>query len=81
MFTTNIDEYNPGKKHKILMVFDDTIADMVNNKKLNAIVIELFIRCGKLNILLVFITKLYFRVPKDARLNSTHFFIIKIRNK
>ena len=52
----NIDEYNPGKKRKILIVFDDIIADMINNKKLNSTVTELFIRSRKLNISLVFIT-------------------------
>ena len=57
------------------------IADMINNKKLNSIVMEMFIRSRKLNISLVFITQSYFRVPKDARLNSTHFFIMKIPNK
>ena len=76
----NIDEYNPGKKHKILIVFD-MIADMINNKKLNSIVTELFIRGRKLNVSLVFITQSYFKVPKDVRLNSTHFFIMKIPNK
>ena len=77
----NIEEYNLGKKHKILIVFDDMIADMINNKKLNSIVTELFIRGRKLNISLVFITQSYFKVPKDVRLNSTHFFIMKIPNK
>ena len=57
------------------------IADMINNKKLNSIVTELFIRGRKLNISLVFITQSYFNVPKDVRLNSTHFFILKIPNK
>ena len=57
------------------------IADMINNKKLNSIVTELFIRGRKLNISLVFITQSYFKVPKDVRLNSTHFFIMKIPNK
>ena len=52
----NIEEYNPNKKRKILIVFDDTIADMLSNKKLNPIVTELFIRGRKLNISLVFIT-------------------------
>ena len=52
----NIEEYNPNKKHKILIVFDDIIADMLSNKKLNPIVTELFIRDRKLNISLVFIT-------------------------
>ena len=57
------------------------IADMINNKKLNYIITELFIRGRKLNISLVFITQSYFKVPKDVRLNTTHFFITKIPNK
>ena len=77
----NIENYNPGKKRKILIVFDDMIADMINNKKLNPVVTELFIRSKKLNISIVFITQSYFKVPKDVRLNSTHFFITKIPNK
>ena len=77
----NIDEYNLGKKRKILIVFHDMIADMINNKKLNSVVSELFIRGRKLNIPLLFITQSYFKVPKDVRLNSTHFFIMKIPNK
>ena len=77
----NINYYNPNKENKILIVFDDMIADMINNKKLNSIVTELFIRGRKLNISLVFITQSYFKVPKDVRLNTTHFFIMKIPNK
>ena len=77
----NIDNYNLNKENKILIVFDDMIADMINNKKLNSIVTELFIRCRKLNIFLVFISQSYFKVPKDVRNNSTHFFIMKIPNK
>ena len=77
----NIEDYNPGKKRKILIVFDEVIADMINNKKLNPVVTELFIRSRKLNISIVFITQSYFKVPKDDRLNSTHFFIMRIRNK
>ena len=57
------------------------IADMINNKRLNPVVAELFIRGTKLNISIVFITQSYFKVPKDVRLNSTHFFIIKITGK
>ena len=57
------------------------IADMINDKKLNSIVIELFIRGRKFNISLVFITQSYFKLPKDVRLNSAHFFIMKIPNK
>ena len=77
----NIDEYNVDKERKILIVFDDVIADMINNKKLNSIVTDLFIRGRKLNISLVFITQSYFKVSKDVRLNSTHFFVMKILNK
>ena len=77
----NIDEYNIDKEHKILIVFDDMIADMINNKKLNSIVTELFIRGRKLNISIVFITQSYFKVSKDVTLNFTHFFIMKIPNK
>ena len=77
----NIDEYNADKERKILLVFDDIITDMINNKKLNSVVTDLFIRGRKLNISLVFITQSYFKVPKDVRLNSTHFFIMKIPNK
>ena len=77
----NIDDYNPDKENKILIVFDDMIADMIQNKKLNSIVTELFIRGRKLNISLVFITKSYFEVPKHVRLNATHFFITKILSK
>ena len=77
----NIEKYNPGKNRKVLMVFDDMIADMINNKKLNSVVTELFIRGRKLNISIVFIMQSYFKVPKDVRLNSTHFFIKKIPNK
>ena len=72
----NIGEYNVDKDRKILIVFDDMIAD-IKNKKLNLVVTELFIRGRKLNISLVFITQSYFKVPKDVRLNTTHFFIAK----
>ena len=77
----NIEEYNIGKKRKILIVFDYMIADMISIKKLNPIVTELFIRGTNFNISVVFITQLYFKVPKDVRLNSTHIFNMKIRNK
>ena len=69
------------KNREILIIFDDMIADMLSNKKRNAIVTELFIRGRKLNISLVFITQSYLTVPKKFRLNSTHYFIIKIPNK
>ena len=69
------------KDRKILTVFDDMIADIMTNKKFQAIIKELFIRCRKLNISLVFTTQSYFRVPKDVRLNSTHYLLMKIHNK
>ena len=69
------------KNEKILIAFDDMIVDMFSNKKLNPMVTELFIRGKKLNISLVFITQFYFAVPKNIKLNSTHFFIMKIPNK
>ena len=77
----NIEDYNPIKKRKVLIIFDDMIADMINNNKLNPIVTELFIRGRKLNISIVFIRQSYFTVPKDVQLNPTHFFIMKIPNK
>ena len=77
----NIEEYNIVKKLKMLIVLDDIIADMINNKKLNPVVSELFIRGRKLKIPIVFITQSCFKVPKDVRLNSTHFFIMKIPKK
>ena len=69
-----------GKK-KILIVFDDMIADIISNKKFQAVIKELFIRCKKLNISLVFVTQSYFSAPEDIRLNSTHYFIMKINNE
>ena len=77
----NIDDYNPDKENKILIAFDDMITDMIHNKKLNSIVTELSIRGRKLNISPVFITQTYFKVPKDVRLNTSHFFIAKISSK
>ena len=69
----NIERYNLNKKRKMLIVFDDVTA-MVNNKKLNPILTQLFIRGKNLNISLVFITKSYFAAPKNIRQNSTHYF-------
>ena len=77
----NINDYNSNRRRKILIAFDDMIADIMINKKFQAIIKELFIRCRKLNISLVFITKSYFSVPKDVRLNSTHYLIMKINNR
>ena len=77
----NIEDYNPDKKGKVLIVFDDMIVDIINNKKLSPIVTELFIRDRKLNVSIVFIIQSYFKVPKDVKLNSTHCFIMDIPNK
>ena len=77
----SIEEYNPKKECKILFFYDDMISDMLTSKKFNPIVTEVFIRGRKLNISLVFITQLYFAVLKNIRLNSTHYFIMKISNK
>ena len=77
----NINNCNRDKENKLLLVFDDMIADMIHNKKLNSIVTELFIRGKILNISLVFIAESYFKVPKDFKLNTTHFFITKILKK
>ena len=77
----SIYNYNPRRKRTILIVFDDMIAYIMTNKKFQAIVKELFIRCTKLNISLVFITQSYFSVPKEMRLNSRHYLIIKVSNK
>ena len=77
----NIEKYNPNKKSKIFIGFDDMIVAMLSNKKLNPIVAELFIRGRKLNISIALITQSYFAVPKNIRLISTHYFIMKIPNK
>ena len=76
----NIHDYNPNRRRKILIVFDDMIPDILTNKKFQTIVRELFMRCRKLNISLVFISQSYFSVSKDVRLNSTHL-IMKINNR
>ena len=77
----NIDHYNLNRKRKVLIVFDDMIADIMTNKKFQSIIKESFIRCRKINISLVFITKSYFSLPKDVRLNSTNYLIMKTNNK
>ena len=77
----NINDCNPNRDKKVLIVFKDMIADIMSTKTFQAVIKELFIRCRKLNISLVFITQSYFSVPKDVRLNSTHYLIMKINNK
>ena len=76
----NIEEYNPDRKCKVVIIFDMN-ANTISNKNLNQIVTELFIRRRKLNISTVFITQFYFTVPKDLRLNCTDVFIMKVPNK
>ena len=78
---SNIDDYTPKRKTKILIVFDDMIANIMANKKFQDIIKELSIRYRKLNISLVFITQSYFKVPKDVRLNCTHQLIMKIHSR
>ena len=65
----------------MLIVFDGMIADIKINKKFQATINELFIRCRKLNISLIFFTQSYFSVPRDVRLNSTHYFIMKTNSR
>ena len=77
----NIDDYNPIRKRKKIIVFGEMIANIMDNRRFQAITKELFIRCRKLNISLVFITQSYFSVPKDVRSNSTHYLIMKINNR
>ena len=78
----NIGEYNPTRKRKILIVFNDVIADIMSNKEFQAIVKDLFIiRCRKLNISIAFISQFYCSVPKDVRLSTTHFYAMKINSK
>ena len=77
----DINNYNKNRDKKVLIIFDDTIADIMRSEKFKAIVKEPFVRCRKLNISIVFITQTYFRTLKDARLNNTHYIIMKIGNK
>ena len=75
----SVEEYNPNKEQKILIVFDDMIADMLSNKKINPA--EVYIRQRKTNIFLAFITQSFFAVQKNIRINSTSYFVMKIPNK
>ena len=77
----NLEDYNPTKKRRVLIVFDDMIADMKSNKKLSHIAAELFLRGRKFNISLVFISQSYLEVHKTIRLDITHYFIMKIPDK
>ena len=77
----DINNYNKNRDKKVLIIFDDMIADIMRSEKFQAKVKELFIRFRKLNISIVFITQSYFRTPIDARLNSTHYILMKKGNK
>ena len=80
--SNRIDEnYSPNRQRKVLIVFDDMIANIMSNKKFQAVINELFIRCRKVNISLAVIIQFYFSVPKDVRLNSTHYLTMKISNR
>ena len=76
----DIDNYNKNRDKKALIVFNDTISDIEHDKKFKRIIKELFFRARKINISIVFITQSYFRALKDARLNSTHYILMKINN-
>ena len=77
----NIEKRNPNKRRKILIVFDDMMTDMLSDNKLNPIINEAFITGRKLNISLVFISQSYLALPRNIRLNSMHYFLMKIPNK
>ena len=77
----DINNYNKNRGKKVLIVFDDMIADIEYNKNFKRIIKELFYRARKTNVSIVFITQSYFRALKDARLNSTHYILMKIDNK
>ena len=77
----DINNHNKNRDKKVLIVFDDMIADIEYNKNFKRIIKELFYRARKINVSIVFITQSYFRALKDARLNSMHYIIMKINNK
>ena len=77
----DINNYNKNRDKKVLIVFDDMIADIEYNKNFKRIIKELFYRARKINVSIVFIRQSYFRALKDARLNSTHYVLMKIGNK
>ena len=77
----DISDYNKNRDRKVLIVFDDMIADIEYNKNFKRIIKELFYRARKINVSIVFITESYFRTLKDARLNSTHYIFMRLGNK
>ena len=76
-----IEDYNKRRKRKILIIFDDMISHVISDKKAQQILKDLFSRCRKLNISLCFLTQSYFSVPKDVRLNCTHYILFKLSNR
>ena len=78
---SNIEDYNKKRKRKVLIIFDDMISHVISDEKAQQILKDLFIRCRKLNISLCFLTQSYFSVPKDVRLNCTHYILFKLNNK
>ena len=78
---SNIEDYNKKRRKKVLIIFDDMISHVMSDKKAQQILKDLFIRCRKLNISLCFLTQSYFSVPKDVRLNCTHYILLKLNNK
>ena len=78
---SNIEDYNKKRRKKVLITFDDMISHVMSDKKAQQILKDLFIRCRKLNISLCFLTQSYFSVPKDVRLNCTHYILLKLNNK
>ena len=78
---SNIEDYNKKRRRKVLIIFDDMISHVMSDKKAQEILKDLFIRCRKLNISLCFLTQSYFSVPKDVRLNCTHYILFKLNNK
>ena len=77
----DFEDYNKKRKRKVLILFDDMISHVMSDKKAQQVLKELFIKCRKLNISLCFLTQSYFSVPKDVRLNCTHYIIFKLNNK
>ena len=78
---SDIEDYNKKRKRKVLIIFDDMISHVMSDKKAQQILKDLFIRCRKLNISLCFLTQSYFSVPKDVRLNCTHYILFKLNNR
>ena len=78
---SNIEDYNKRRKRKVLIIFDDMVFHVMSDKKSQQILKDLFIRCRKLNISICFLTQSYFSVPKDVRLNFTHYILFKLNNK